>query len=56
MDYPKYLYKYRPIDIYAEEIICHNTIYLSSPKHFNDPFDSSADLVAIPKEEEAKAI
>jgi len=42
--------------MYAEEIICHNTIYLSSPKHFNDPFDSSADLVAIPKESEAKAI
>lgn len=57
MDYPKYLYKYRNIDIFSEEIICHNTIYLSSPTNFNDPFDSSSDLIAIPTDkDEAKTI
>ena len=39
-DFPKILYKYRRWDdLYHKRILENNELYLSSPKHFNDPFD-----------------
>lgn len=56
MNKPEYLYKFRKIDSFSEDILCHNSIYLSSPQHFNDPFDSSVDLIKIPDEKTAKTL
>jgi hypothetical protein len=36
---PKYLYKYRPINIHTINMILSNEAYFSLPKDFNDPFD-----------------
>jgi hypothetical protein len=40
---PKLLYKYRSFDInnHSLSILSQNKIFFSSPKHFNDPFDSA---------------
>ena len=39
-DFPPILYKYRRWDdLYHKRILENNELYLSSPKHFNDPFD-----------------
>ena len=37
---PKSLYKFYPASIYSLINIENNSLYLSSPKNFNDPFDS----------------
>src|SRR5438552_16837184 len=38
----EHLYKYRTLDgpgrLYAERLLVHNEVYLSSPRSFNDPF------------------
>jgi hypothetical protein len=34
------VYKYRPVDKYTLELLINNEFHLSSPKEFNDPFDS----------------
>ena len=40
MKYPKIVYKYRSWDKkYDKDVLKKNQLYLSSPKHFNDPFD-----------------
>jgi hypothetical protein len=40
MKYPKIVYKYRTWDKkYDKDMLLKNQLYLSSPKHFNDPFD-----------------
>lgn len=36
---PKYLYKYRPINIHTLNLIISNEAYYSSPIDLNDPFD-----------------
>jgi hypothetical protein len=36
---PKYLYKYRPINIHTLNLIISNEAYYSSPDDLNDPFD-----------------
>jgi DUF2971 family protein len=40
---PEHLYRYRALDgdclLYAERILLHNEIYLTSPSKVNDPFD-----------------
>ena len=45
----EHLYKYRTLDgpgrLYAERLLVHNKVYLSSPRSFNDPSDSKARIV-----------
>ncbi len=35
----KYLYKYRPDDIYTIKLLCEQRLHFSHPEDFNDPFD-----------------
>lgn len=35
----KYLYKYRPDDIYTIKLLCEQRLHFSHPFDFNDPFD-----------------
>lgn len=35
----KYLYKYRPDDIYTIKLLCEQRLHFSHPHEFNDPFD-----------------
>ena len=37
--YPRYVYKYVPINSYTNNIFCNCELWFSSPKSFNDPFD-----------------
>lgn len=48
---PKFLYKYRPVRPYTIENLEDNTIWLSSPMKFNDPYDSAmtADIERVIK-------
>jgi hypothetical protein len=41
MSLPKTLYRYESFDIYSLSNLKAQSIYFSSPKHFNDPFDCS---------------
>lgn len=38
-EYPQYVYRYRPINEYFDDIILKNSLWFSNPKDFNDPFD-----------------
>lgn len=37
--FPRYAYKYRPIDEHTEEIFTNSEIWFANPLTFNDPFD-----------------
>ena len=58
--YPRYLYKFMSISdsnpSYLEDIFIRSRLYLSSPRHFNDPFDMAADIVAKGKLEDLHAM
>lgn len=41
---PKYLYKYRPVDIHTIRLIVQSEAYFPSPLDFNDPFDCKANV------------
>lgn len=36
---PQYIYRYRPIDEFFDDIFIKNSLWLSNPLDFNDPFD-----------------
>jgi hypothetical protein len=37
--YPRYIYRYRPINAFFDDILLKNSLWFSNPKDFNDPFD-----------------
>lgn len=43
---PHYLYKYYSFDEnkYYEDMLFRDTLYFSSPRNFNDPFDKGLDI------------
>lgn len=44
-DLPEHLYKFRVLaDPNHKRILTHNELFLASPKHFNDPFDSTISV------------
>lgn len=41
-DLPEHLYKFRVLeDLYHKRMLTHNELFFTSPKQFNDPFDST---------------
>jgi hypothetical protein len=48
---PRYLYKYREINSFTQDIMTKGEFYFSSPNTFNDPFDCGASLI-IPTDPE----
>ena len=50
--YPKYLYRYRTVNVNNLEALRTNHLYFSSADHYDDPFDTflNVDIEAIEKE------
>jgi len=53
-NFPRFLYKYRKIDKFTEDIFSRNRLYLPSPLEFNDPFDCRIEMSFDATEREQK--